>query len=288
MAAVYGSRLRVSERAGDLTRMAQQEAEVGCPLIIAAGGDDSVREVLFGLDQAGVFDRPVEERPHFGILPLGTFNNFARYLTLPLDPQAAMQCAHEGLLHYIDLGRAGKQLFTESVGVGVDVAAWRAFPAESPSVFRRLWDGALAVIKAVHIFKPRRYFLEVDGRNQSFRAYHIAVANSSHFSAGFAVAPHAVVDDGLLDLCIIPSLSKMGFLMAVPLIFLGKHTAYLRGVRYEQVRRVRLRGEHPGQLRIDGGLGPQLPVDIVVLPRALPVRLPGADREPPAIPLSGP
>ena len=278
MATEYGTRLRTSEKEGDLVDLARAEAEAGCPLIIAAGGDDSVREVLMGLNLAGVFERPIEERPLFGILPLGTFNNFARFLGLPLNPKAAMQCAHEGVPHQIDLGRVGTQLFTESVGVGVDVAAWRAFPKESPSVFRRLWDGALAVAKAVTVFKPRRYFLEVDGRKQSFRAYHITVANSSHLSAGFAVAPHAVVDDGKLDLCVIPAFSKLGFLMTIPFIFLGKHTAYLKRIRYEHVRRVLIGSEKSGQLRIDGKIGPHLPVDIEVIPQALQVRLPDAAR----------
>ncbi len=274
LAATYGTRLRISQQEGDLTRMARQEAEAGCPLIIAAGGDDSVREVLNGLDQAGVFERPFDQRPHFGILPLGTFNNFARYLNLPLDLKKALQTAHEGATRRVDLGRAGRQLFTESVGVGVDVAAWRAFPRESPSLFRRLCDGALAVAKAITVFKPRRFYLEIDGRSHSFKAYHITVANSTRVSAGFAVAPHAVMDDGRLDLCVIPALSKLGFLLALPLIFLGKHTAYLRGVHYTKVRSVRLGSKHPTQVRIDGKLGPRLPIDIRVLPQALPVRLP--------------
>lgn len=278
MAAEYGTRLRCSEKEGDLAELAREEVEAGCRFIIAAGGDDSVREVLLGLDQAGVFDRPLQDRPEFGILPLGTFNNFARYLTLPLDPKEAMRCAHQGVLHHIDLGRAGKYLFTESVGVGVDVAAWSVFPTESPSLVRRLWDGALAVLKAISVFKPRRFDLEIDGAIESFRAYHITVANSSHFSAGFAVAPHAVVDDGQLDLCVIPALSKLGFLMAIPLIFLGKHTAYLKGVHYRQVKRVRIDCKVRSQLRIDGKLGPGLPVIIRVVSKALAIRLPSADR----------
>jgi diacylglycerol kinase family enzyme len=275
LAGTFGCRLRTSKHIGDLTVLARTEAAAGCPLIIAAGGDDSVREVLWGLDEAGVFELPPEQRPFFGIIPLGTFNNFARYLGIPLDPKEAIQCACEGTPHRVDLGRAGTRLFTESVGVGVDVAAWKVFPPESPSLLRRLWDGAIAVARAVTVFRPRRYFLEVDGLLQSSRAYHITVANSSMFSAGFAIAPHAVADDGKLDLCIIPSLSKLGFLMAIPIIFLGKHTAYLKGVRYQQVKHVRIWTLHPGQVRIDGKLGQRLPVDIHVVPEALPIRLPG-------------
>ena len=274
LAAEFGCRMRSSQKVGDLTALARAEAEAGCRLIVAAGGDDTVREVLWGLDQAGVFELPPDQRPLFGIIPLGTFNNFARYLGVPLDTREAMKCACEGVVHRVDLGRAGSQLFTESVGVGVDVAAWKEFPRESPSLLRRLWDGAIAVAKAVTVFRPRRYFLEVDGLLQSCRAYHITVANSSHFSAGFAIAPHAVMDDGNLDLCIIPSLSKLGFLMAIPIIFLGKHTAYLKGVRYLQVKHVRLWAAHHGLVRIDGKLGPALPVEVRVVADALSIRLP--------------
>lgn len=180
----FGSRVLTSSYAGELTQLAQREAEQGCPLIIAAGGDDTVREVLFGLDRAGVFDRPPEERPYLGILPLGTFNNFARYLGIPLDARQALELAHNGMPRRVDLGRANGRLFTESVGVGIDVAAWRAFPEESPSVFRRLWDGAKAVVKALTVFRPRRYYLEVDGQRSALRAFNIVVANASDFAAG--------------------------------------------------------------------------------------------------------
>lgn len=273
-AARYGTRLRISEFPGQLVQLARQEVERGCPLVIAAGGDDTVREVLHGLDRAGVFDRPFEARPHFGILPYGTFNNFARYLGVPLDIETALKAAHQGETVRVDLGRAHGILFTESVGVGIDVAAWKAFPKESPSVFRRLWDGALAVLKAITVHRPRRYFLEVDGQFRQVRAYSITVANGSYFSASVAIAPHAVRDDGLLDLCIIPSLSKWMFFFSLPLIILGKHTLYLRGVRYQKVSRVRIWAEHRALLRVDGALRLNLPVEIEVLPQALPIRLP--------------
>lgn len=271
----YGSRVRSSNYAGELTELAYQEVKSGCRLLIAAGGDDTVREVLHGMDRAGAFNLPIEERPFLGILPYGTFNNFARYLGIPLEIEAALEVAHQGRVRRVDLGRVNGLLFTESVGVGIDVAAWKQFPKESPSVLRRLWDGALAVVRAITVFRPRRYFLEVDGNLQSLRAYNITVANSSHFAAGFAIAPHAVPDDGHLDLCIIPALSKLMFVLSIPLILLGKHTVYMRGVRYEQVTHVRLWAQRNGVLRVDGALGPRLPVEIEVLPQALPIRLPG-------------
>ena len=270
--------MRLSEKPGDLRRLAREEAERGASLIMVGGGDDTAREVLFGLDDAGIFQRPRELRPQLAILPLGTFNNFARHLGLPLDPRAAFECAFGGKLRFADLGLVrwseGRKVFTESVGVGVDVAAWKVFPAESPSVVRRLWDGALAVVRALTVFRPRRYFLEADGQVEYLRAQSITVANSSRFSAGFTIAPDAVMDDDRLDLCVIPALSKLGFMMAIPLIFLGKHTVYLKGVRYQRVQQVRIWAKHRCLFRVDGHIAGRAPIDIEVLGQCLPVRVP--------------
>lgn len=278
LAEEFHLQLKLSEQPGDLTRLAREEALRGAALIMVGGGDDTIREVLLGLDEAGVFQRPRNSRPQLAILPLGTFNNFARHLGLPLEPRAAFECAFGGKLRYADLGQVrwsgGRKVFTESVGVGVDVAAWRVFPAESPSVVRRIWDGALAVVRALTVFRPRRYYLEADGEVQHLRAQSIIVANSVRFSAGFAIAPEAIMDDDHLDLCVIPALSKLGFLMAIPLIFLGKHTVYLKGVRYQRVQRVRIWAKHRCLFRVDGHIAGRAPIEIEVLGQSLPVRVP--------------
>ena len=257
-----------------MRKVARQAVLEQRPLIITAGGDDTVRDALFGMGDAGYFgDAALRERITFGILPLGTFNNFATSLGLPMDLEAAYINAHEGRLTLVDIGMADSTLFIESVGVGIDVTAWRVFPPEKPNLLRRLWDGGLAVARALTIFQPRRYSLVVDGVPRRVRAYNVTVANSSRFSAGLLIAPEALPDDGYLDLCIIPALSKLGFILAIPLVFLGKHTL-LKGVHYSKVRDVRISAIKRFSVRVDNQVKQKLPIHVSLLPRLLPIRRP--------------
>lgn len=262
----------------------------GRSLILAAGGDDTVRAALFGMEEAGYFtDESLRKTTTFGILPLGTFNNFARFLGVPVDDlDAAFATAHNGVLHGVDMGRANDTLFVESAGIGLDVAAWRAFPREDPRLLRRLWDGAKAVVQALTTFRPRMYHLTIDGVPRKLRAYDITVANCDRVSAAIQIAPQAVKDDGYLDLCVIPPLSRLRFLLALPLLFAGKHTAYLRGVYYIKikqvtisaysrfwVRRSSVKPRSSIGVRVDNAVIQKLPLRVSVLPAILPIRLPG-------------
>jgi len=262
-----------SSYAGNLRVLTYQALSEGFERLIIAGGDDTVREVLWALDELGTFEKEADSRPEIGIVPLGTFNNFARYTGCSLQPAEALKRSFEGKLVWADLGRANGRLFTESVGMGLDVDAWLHFPKENPHLLFRLLDGCVAVLKALWLYRPNRYWMTINDRTEKLSAYHIAVANGSLFSASFAIAPHAIVDDGMLDRCVIPRLSKLGLLAALPLIFLGKHTAYLKGVRYQRVHKVSIHSKRAAKIRIDGRLSCQLPVRIEVLPRVLPIRI---------------
>ena len=266
----------IQPRSAQAMRQAARQAVLdGAAVVIAAGGDDTVRAALFGMEEAGYFhDLALRQRTTFGILPLGTFNNFAVAVGVPLDLEQAMDAAHHGETRWIDLGRAGSTLFTESVGVGIDVAAWKQFPRENPNLMVRIWDGAMAVVRALIIFRPHKYRIVADGLTRKKRAYNITIANTERFSAGMSVAPQAVIDDGLLDLCVIPAMSRIGFLLSVPLIFLGKHIEYLKGVQYSQVREVTLSASHRYSARVDSQIKQKLPITVRVLPNILPMRLP--------------
>ena len=157
----------------------------------------------------------------FGILPTGTFNNFASFLRIPRDLERAWRSAHAAPLRFVDLGWVDGLIFTESIGVGMDVEAWKAF-SEKPSVWRRILDGAVAVVRALYHYRPRRLRIEVDGEAREVSVFDLTVANCERFSAAFSIAPHAVMDNGKLDVCILPARSKLAFLTSLPLIFFGK------------------------------------------------------------------
>lgn len=277
LAAEYGDELYLTSSGEDALATAARAAREGRPQIIAAGGDDTVRQVLHGMYGPASTLRPGppedgREPTCFGILPTGTFNNFATGLGIPRELDAAYRLAHHGTLRWVDLGWIDGLLFTESIGVGLDVEAWKGFK-ESPSVWRRLIDGALAILRALYSFRPRRLQVTADGVMREVRVLHLTVANTPRFASAVVIAPHALIDDGKLDLCILPARSKLSFLAALPLFLFGRQTQILKDLDYSHVSEVFIAGPRPYVVRVDGKLARRLPVLIRTLKQALPMRL---------------
>lgn len=276
MAAEYNDEVHLTKDDEDAYRTALEAVKHGRPEVIVAGGDDTVRQVLYGMYGP---DSPLRPGPNhdqtrtcLGIVPTGTFNNFGAHLGLPRDIEAAFRLAHEGSIRWIDLGWIDGMIFTENIGLGIDVEAWKGF-RERPSVWWRLWDGLKAVLRALYYYHPRKVRLRIDGEISEHTIFHLTVANSERFCAAFSIAPHAKLDDGMLDVCIFPRRSKLAFLATLPLVFFGQHTRYLRDVKYIKAREVLIESNKPYVVRVDGKLSRRLPVRIRALAGALPIRI---------------
>jgi diacylglycerol kinase (ATP) len=275
LALSYGQSLHLTSRRGEATEVALAATRAGERIIIVGGGDDTVREVLRGMyGPLSPLKLGDPNAPQFGILPMGTFNNFARCLGLPDNLEECLRVCFEGREARIDLGTVNGTLFTESVGVGIGVAAFQMFHHEPRSMMGRLWVGFWAAARALYVYRPHKFQLTADGKRWEQRAYNVMVANSKLFSAAFLVAPRAEVDDGLLDLCILPTTSRYRFLAWVPLLFFGKHLEWVPDVSYKQVKEVRITARRHYLVRVDGTLSHHLPVRIKVVPGALFMRLP--------------
>ncbi|MBI3926164.1 MAG: diacylglycerol kinase family lipid kinase [Armatimonadetes bacterium] len=262
---VPGEELVVTASAAEAFGRVREAVSGGVREVVAAGGDGTVREVVMAVVGTGAV---------VGIIRLGTFNNFARYMGVPRDPLEALEVARRGPVRRVDLGRLDDgQIFLESVGVGLNVAAWLAVLREHPGRAARWWHGVRAFLRALLRFRPIRLRVVVDGRELSLAVMDLTIANSTAFAAGIRMAPGAVIDDGQLDVCLIPPMSRLGLLLAVPLFFTGRHPQWLRSVEYTQARTIEITAAHPHPVRVDGEISRRLPVRIQVLPCVLPVRI---------------
>lgn len=262
-----GLRLEVTERTGHAEDIARGAVAGGCPLVVAGGGDDTVREVVRGL---------LGSDAHLAIVPLGTFNNFARSLDLPLHPLRALEALVSGRSRAVDLGRLGDgTVFTESVGVGFDADAWRRAPRPEPPGLWRLLTGARAGLDSLAVFVPGRYRVTLDEETMNLEATQITVANTRYFASGIEIAPKARSDDGLLDICIIPPTTRWQFLAMAPVVLAGLHVDRIPEVRYRRSRTVIIEADEDQPVRVDGAVQATLPVAIEVMKGAIRVRIPG-------------
>jgi diacylglycerol kinase (ATP) len=208
--------LSIASRTSELLRE-------GVDLIVVAGGDGTVREVACTL---------VGTTVPLLVIPLGTFNNFARSLRLPADPIRACQLVHTGALRQIDVGTAnGRHLFFEAAGVGVDAQLFPLGEAVKQGRFAAIFRAArLAFVHQqaaveLNFDRPldrayqrsfrgqspvrhrRRRFLN-NRRRIRLRSSFLAVANGPYYGSNFTVCPGARLDDGLLSVGVFRDFSK--------------------------------------------------------------------------------
>lgn len=244
-------------------------------VIVAAGGDGTVQHVMNGLLPGDV---------PLGIIPLGRGNDLARGLGIPPDPRAAAKVLLKGQERVIDLARAGSGeetarrpesqsiLYAGIAGVGFDSVATRY--ANEPA--RRLqgrFAYALGVMRCLRSYRPQPLELSSDIQNFSGDVMFAVVANNSAYGNGVKIAPRALLNDGLLDVCIIPAMSKWELLRWIPKAYRGGHLAH-PGIVYFQARRITLRSTARLELFGDGESITELPATIEVLPGALRVLAP--------------
>ena len=238
--------LAPTQSAGDATRLAA--TATGHDIVVAAGGDGTINEVVNGL-----------HGPALGVLPLGTVNVFAKELNIPSNLEAAWRVIEAGQTRTIDLGcaeAAGQtRAFVQLAGVGFDARAVRAASWELKKKIGPLayvWAGLKTLTGS---FPP----VEAG----TARGAAVFIGNGRFYGGRYRLFPDARLDDGQLDVCVFENLKLLRH--GWP-ILRGKHPGR-RGVHYFQTDRVECRGVAPFEL--DGEDAGDAPVTFTVKARAL-------------------
>lgn len=245
--------------------LARQAAQEGADLVIAAGGDGTLHSVASGL---------IGTNSTLGIIPVGTMNNIAHSLDISEDIAQACEVIAHGDTCYVDVGKINDQLFLEVAGIGLEAAL---FPAaeefKSPGLLSSL-DGIIKGLITLFKFKPTRFRASFDGQKvRSFKAVQISVCNTPYYGAHLRFAPHAVMDDGLLNVLIYKNFSKLEYLRHAISISQGKRVLEPK-VRHRLVKSLAIYADQPVAIHADGDIKGQTPAKIVVEPGVLRIRVP--------------
>jgi lipid kinase YegS len=198
--------VRVTRKKGDARRFVAKAGETD--LLIAAGGDGTLNEVVHGL-----MDLSKGARPALGVVPLGTANDFAAGCGIPRDPEEALALCIEGEAAPIDIGKANEHWFLNaaSVGFGAEVTA-----TTPPELKRLLGPAAYAVMGAILAINVHHYHgrLTLPDREITGSGPVAIVGNGRQTGGGVQVAPRARIDDGLLDVLVVRRIPAMALLTA--------------------------------------------------------------------------
>jgi len=261
------SALKATAAPGDARRFAAAAISDGFDLIVAAGGDGTVNEVLNGIgDVPNGF-----ERAQLGVLPLGTVNVFARELKIPLHLERAWKILRRGREIKIDLGCAEfsangvrkKQFFAQLAGAGFDARAielldWPLKEKIGPLAY------VVAGLKALREKKPKITACgDACPTGENFSGELVLIGNGKFYGGPFAIFPRADLRAGILHVCIFPRVDFPTLFRCIP-EFLARRKLPEKIVRRFQAEKFELTCDSAAAFELDGEWAGNLPVTFSV------------------------
>lgn len=239
-------------------RKLARAAAAGGEVAVAFGGDGLIGAV------AGALRGPTGV---FGLLPGGRGNDFARALGIPLDPRAACRVLIDGVERALDLGEANGETFISIASCGFDSDANRI--ANETRLVRGGLVYSYGALRALMTWKEATFTLRFDGgESRAVAGYTIAAANSGTYGGGMRMAPHASLQDGLLDVVMVGQMPRTRFLRLLPGVFSGRHVRRPE-VHVVRASEIEISADRPFAVYADGDPIAQLPATIRVLPGAI-------------------
>ena len=240
--------------AHDLARAAVGEYEI----VVAVGGDGTVNEIASAIAGTDTV---------LGIIPFGSGNGLARFLTIPMDSEEAIKTMNAGRTITIDAGKMNGQWFFNMAGMGFDAHISHVFA--NGSTKRGFVSYFKSSIQEISTYKSKNYHIEIDGMAYDREAFMLSMANSSQYGNNAHVSPTASVQDGLLDVCIIKPFPlwrfpEMGLRMFTKTADSSKYVEIIKG------KHIVITRQEEGPIHLDGE--PQVAgtaIDIEIVPNSL-------------------
>ena len=208
--------------------------------IVAVGGDGTVNEISKFL---------IGTNKKLGIIPLGSGNGLARTLGIPLNPYKAWTHILKSNPISIDVGFVNEHLFLCTSGIGFDAEVAHLF---NQSKNRGLGMYLKVIAKQIFSYKSKLIEFTFDNKTIKKNVFLFTCANAGQYGNNFYIAPNAKIDDGNLDLVVIPKLTPLkSFLVLFQLIIKSDlHNNYL--IQRYRVKRIRVSSKQLLKLHIDG------------------------------------
>jgi diacylglycerol kinase (ATP) len=239
--------------------MAREAARSGDPLVVVAAGDGTIGDVAAEL---------VGTSTALGIIPIGTMNNLARSLGVPLGIDAACALIGMGTARHIDIGRmtseggSKAEYFMECAGIGLSAIA--AFAGQE--FMKRRWNHLPGALRKFVAAKRGTIKVEMDGTLVEADTGIVTVSNAPLMGQNMLAAPGAKMDDGLLDVHVYDGMDEAALMKH----FMAASSGSPDDLKVYRVRHVRMTAEQPVMGNSDMNLTPERHViEIEVVPRAV-------------------
>lgn len=180
-----------TKSAGHAFDLALEAVRRETPVVVAVGGDGTINEVASAVENSETV---------MGIVPCGSGNGLALSLNISLNKRKAIEALNGMRCRKIDFGTLNGRKFFNMAGVGFDANISHKFATMSS---RGFFGYVKTSITEVLQYKSHNYVIEIDGRTVERKAFMISIANSPQYGNNAYISPGALLNDGLLDVCIV-------------------------------------------------------------------------------------
>ncbi|MDA1329627.1 MAG: diacylglycerol kinase family lipid kinase [Chloroflexi bacterium] len=257
--------------------LAKQAAEEGYELVVAVGGDGTVHEVINGLMQV-----PANKRPKFGVVPLGSGNDFAHILGMDEHPDQALKQILTGKTRPIDLGviedeHGRKEYWNNTMNIGFGGSV-NIYSHNLPVVRGFLMYFVAVLLTIIRHYDVLEMDIKTDQGSWKEDVMMFAVCNGPREGGGFQTAPEAVIDDGTLNYTAVKKVSRAMMFRLIPEFMSGNQGRFSQ-ISMGTLKDIEIKCVQPMTLHLDGETFAGFASDvhhlkIKMLPKALDVQVP--------------
>jgi diacylglycerol kinase (ATP) len=251
-----------TEHPGHAKTLAESAVKSGeFDVIIAAGGDGTIGEVIGGVRDSGI---------PLGIIPIGTANVLAIEIGLKLTPEAVAQAIAYGQLSKLHLGQMNERVFFLMASSGYDS---RVVESVSPSIKKLVGKGAYALAGLKEIIRAKESALRVNVEGVEYDASWVIVSNSRFYGGKFLLAPDTEISAPGFSVILFRGRGAIGILFDLWTVFIGR-TRQSSRVRVVNGSKVTVSSKNEVPIQADGDLAGVLPANISSLPYSLDLIIP--------------
>jgi YegS/Rv2252/BmrU family lipid kinase len=235
----------------------------GVDAILLLGGDGTVHKALPAIAEANL---------PFGFLPCGRGNDLARNVGLSLNLRKNCSFSTRPSVHQVDLPEINGVPFISIAYVGFDGEV-NKLANEGKGYFGGKLGYIICVLRALRKFRPFKIEMTIDGRSIRERVMMVTIANAPFYGGGMKIAPQAIMNDGVLDICIVKEISRWELLRQFPKVFKGTHITHPRIVMTSG-RRISLVSDESRDIFADGEFVGNLPAECTIGNQTIQILLP--------------
>jgi YegS/Rv2252/BmrU family lipid kinase len=245
------------------TELAVQAADEGYEMVIAAGGDGTVHEIINGLMRI-----PFERRPRLGVIPLGTGNDFSSAVGLNHNPNLAARQLFTGKPRRVDIGvlrdgRGREEYWDNTVGLGFDTTV--TIRSRKIPLLHGFMLYLAAVLQTIILnHDPLRLEVKTDEGGWIDEMLLLVLCNGGREGGGFFVSPEARPDDGVFHYTAIQRVSRPMMLRILPEVLKGTH-GRLKQVKMGQFHKMDIQSNKSLYIHTDGEIFAGFGVDVRLL-----------------------